>query len=808
MLFPQSGEYLMNSFASLKTAFTTLSIVQFRLEGQRDLSPTSSTTWAITGGSPLFDLVPHGKSSVSSGWHLVTIDLVATQDDNAGLPSNPPIALRFLPASGGVPLARRPVPPLRRDSRSDPHPTSKIATRAPLRQNPLRPASVHSRVVHVPEGTSRIQLEVSPWCETVTVDSVSMRALPNAVAASMMSADVAGSSLRGSTDRDSLLGRLRRSREDKGNRAMLEEIAVAYEHLQHRRAGDGVDYPSWRIRHGTIFDDDADRLRARCAQLPGGGPTISVIVPVHNPELRWLRKAVESVQAQTYIKWQLVLIDDCSTDQAVIDLLDQLSTSDDRILVRHRETNGHIAAATNDGLAIATGEFVAFMDHDDELAPFALAAIALSSSNADVIYTDEDKVDADGKHFDPHCKPPWNPELLLGQNYLSHLTAIRRSAITNVGGLRSGFDGSQDHDLLLRVTATIDASRIRHVPLVAYHWRAIEGSTALAPGEKTYTEDASIRALSERLGDKWKVERADAPTAYRCMPPLEDLPLVSIIIPTRDRVDLLTQCIDSLVRTTYPAFEILIADNDSSDPDTLEWLAAFDNGHDHRVVPAPGPFNYSKVNNLAAAQARGELILLLNNDTEVIDPDWLASMVRWVLRPGVGAVGAKLLYPTDTIQHAGVVLGLGGLAGHGQLHEPAESAGYFNRLALTHEVGAVTGACLLTRKSTWDRLGGLDEELAVAFNDVDYCLRVRHHGGERVLWVPEALLYHHESVSRGAENDPVKVARFNAEVDLALGRWADVLGNDPAYSPNLTLEGDSFTLAREPRMAPPWSESI
>jgi len=400
------------------------------------------------------------------------------------------------------------------------------------------------------------------------------------------------------------------------------------------------------------------------------------------------------------------------------------------------------------------------MDHDDELAPFALSAVALGSTGADVVYTDEDKIDAAGKHFDPHCKPSWNPELLLGQNYMSHLTAIRRSVVTAAGGLRPGFDGSQDHDLLLRVTAVTAPDRIKHIPLVAYHWRAIEGSTALAPGEKTYT----------------------------------------------DRVDLLSQCVDSLLRTTYPAFEVLIVDNDSTDPATLDWLEAFDNGHDHRVVPAPGPFNYSKVNNLAADEAKGELLLLLNNDTEVIEPDWLATMVRWALRPGIGAVGAKLLYPTDTIQHAGVVLGLGGLAGHGHLHEPSDATGYFNRLVLTHEVGAVTGACLLTWKSTWDMLGGLDESLAVAFNDVDYCLRVQHGAGQRILWCPDALLYHHESVSRGAEDDPAKVARFNAEVDTALARWGNVLDQDPAYSPNLTLAGDSFTLAREPRLTPPWSE--
>ena len=752
--------------------------MRFRVEGVSDVASTADGMWTITGGAPRFEVV--GAPS-PTGWHLVVIDVDATHDPSLGLPESVPVALRFLPASGSVPLARRPVPEV---------------------------AGRRTRIVHVPEGTSRIELDVSPWCESINVGDITLRPLPNAVAASMMSADLAGSGLRGSSDRQWLRQRLRSARERGGARAVLSEIAAAYEHLQHRRSGDGVDYPSWRIRNATIFDDDADRLRARCEDLPGGGPTISIVVPVYNTDARWLRAAIESVLAQTYTRWQLCLVDDNSTDASVRPILEEYAAADDRIQVRFRNENGHIAAATNDALAIAIGEFVAFMDHDDELAPFALAAIALASTNADVLYTDEDKIDEDGKHFDPHCKPPWNPELFLGQNYLSHLTVIRRSLITAVGGLRPGFDGSQDYDLLLRVVNTItDPGRIRHIPVVAYHWRAIAGSTALAPGEKSYTEDAAMRSLTEVLDDGWTVE-VSAPTAYRCTPPLRDVPLVSIVIPTRDRIDLLDQCVDSLLRTTYPAVEILIVDNDSEAPETHRWLAEFDNGHDHRVIPAPGPFNYSRINNRAVEQANGELVLLLNNDTEVIDPDWLTSMVRWVTQPGVGAVGAKLLYPTDTIQHAGIVLGLGGLAWHGHLHEPAESTGYFNRLALTHEVGAVTGACLLTHTRHWRALGGLDEELAVAFNDVDYCMRLRHELDQRVLWVADALLYHHESVSRGAEDDPVKVARFNAEVDLALERWADVLDEDPAYSPNLTLTADAFTLAREPRFTPPWTACL
>ncbi len=739
----------------------------------RDLVADGSTgsRWRVTGGRPLFELdrVPQ------PGWYLVTTRVDGLRSDGgADAPSETPVALRFLPETGSVVIARRPIPTLGRN---------------------------RARVVHVPEGTGRVHLEVSPWLTTVEAGPVTFRRLRQGVAASMMSADVAASSVAGSTDRAWVTRHLRSS---SGVRDAIERIAVAYEHLQHRRSGDGVDYPSWRIRNATIFDDDVERLRDEFAGLPGGGPSISVVMPVYEPEERWLRAAIDSVRAQVYEKWQLCLVDDASPNPRVREILDEYAAADPRVHVQHRRENGHIVAATNDALAVATGEFVAFMDHDDELAPYALGLVALAAEAADVVYTDEDKIDENGRHYEPHCKPDWNPELLLGQNYLSHLTAIRRSLVGAVGGVRAGFDGSQDHDLLLRVTEATTPDRIVHVPFIAYHWRAVAGSTAAATDAKDYTETASIEALRDRLGAGWNVQVARAPTAYRCTPPLDDFPLVTILIPTRDRVALLRQCVESLARTTYPAFEIIVIDNDSTDPATLDWLAAFDNGLDHRVVAAPGAFNYSRVNNIGASEARGELILLLNNDTEVIEPNWLSEMVRWIQQPDVGVVGAKLLYPDDTIQHAGVVLGLGGLAGHGHHLEDRDAYGYFSRLTIAHEVGAVTGACLLTRRSTWLELGGLDEDLAVAFNDIDYCLRVRHVAHQRIIWTPEALLYHHESVSRGAEDDAAKVARFNDEVERNLDRWGELLHLDPAYSPNLTLEGAAFTLARQPRVEPAW----
>ncbi len=763
--------------------------MRFQLVPNSGLAPvpdTSTAEWELCGGQPSFDLVQPEGEIPAPGWYLLSTDIETTVRHVDGGRADAFLAIVFLPESGSIRLTQRPVPAVK---------------------------NRRTRVIHVPAGTHRMVLQVSPWLDSLRGSELTLKPLASAVAATMMSADVAASSVRGAAGPRSIATKLKAAGDQNGARAIIEEIAKIYEDLQKQRSNEGIDrvagtsehYRSWRKLYATMNADDAKRLAAKCEQLANGGPSISVVMPVYNPDVSLLEAAIRSVTGQVYQNWQLCLVNDASTDSAIPALLDTFAAGDERIRVHHRATNGHITAATQDALELATGDFVAFMDHDDLIAPFALAAIALESENADVLYTDEDKIDADGQHYAPHFKPPWNPELLLGQNYISHLTVIRRSSIDAVGGLRSGFDGAQDHDLLLRVTSATTADRIVHIPLVAYHWRAIEGSTAHEPGAKNYTEEASVLALRDHLPSGWSVDHTDAQNAYRCVPPLSKTPLVSIVIPTRDHLDLVIQCVESLATTTYPRFEVLIVDNDSQKAETLEWFEAFDNGDDRRVIPAPGPFNYSKINNIGVAAAKGELILLLNNDTEVIEPDWLSAMVGWILQENVGAVGAKLLYPNDTIQHAGVLLGLGGLAGHGHIREPRYVPGYFNRLAITHEVGAVTAACLLTWRSTWDELGGLEEDLAVAFNDVDFCMRVRHEAKQRILWTPDATLYHHESISRGYEDDPVKVARFNEEVDYALARWADVLDDDPAYSPNLTLTETSFTIASEPRFTPPWA---
>lgn len=544
-------------------------------------------------------------------------------------------------------------------------------------------------------------------------------------------------------------------------------------------------------------------------------PLFSVLMPVYNTPERWLKRAVESVRAQTYPRWELCIADDASPEPPVRAFLEQASREDPRIKVVFREQNGHISAASNSALALATGEFLALLDHDDELAPnalFEMASVLQDQREADYLYSDEDKIDEEGRRHSPYFKPDWLPDLFEGQNYTSHLSVYRTALVRSVGGFRPGFEGSQDWDLTLRVVEQTTPDRIRHLPKILYHWRAIPGSTALLLGEKDYVGTAAQRALAEhfdRLGQK--VEVLPVPGGHwRIRYPLPAVPpLVSLIIPTRNGLAVLRRCLDSLLeKTTYPNFEILVVDNLSDDPATLAYLATLRDGshpllaphHTVRVIPYVQPFNFSAINNHAVRQAQGQVIGLLNNDLEVITPGWLDEMTAQALRPGIGCVGAMLYYPNDTIQHAGCVLGIGGVAGHAFKTFPRGDEGKFNRARLVQNYSAVTAACLVVRKAVYEQVGGLDEQdLAVAFNDIDFCLKVLA-AGYRNLWTPFAEFYHHESASRGADDTPEKAGRFRAEVEKMLSRWANVLPRDPAYNPNLTLEDEHFSLAARPRV--------
>ncbi len=563
----------------------------------------------------------------------------------------------------------------------------------------------------------------------------------------------------------------------------------------------GSDYTSWIRKYDFDPARDGQRLRTEVNALDPR-PLISVLMPVYNTPQKLLDDAIGSVVNQIYPNWELCIADDRSSASHVRRSLEKWQRSDVRIKVVYRSENGHISHATNSAFALASGEWIALLDHDDILREHALAEVAFEIARhpqAQLVYSDEDKLGAKGRRYDPYFKPDFSRELFRSQNYLNHLTVHRADNIRAVGGWRPGFEGSQDYDLNLRIFERIDSKQIRHIPKVLYHWRAAEGSTATAGSEKSYAYAAGLRALQDhvdRTGVAASVEAAPDTPFYRIRMQLPDpAPLVSLIVPTRDKVELLRGCIESIrARTTYANYEILIVDNGSAEPETLIYLKSLKGIKNVRVLRYDKPFNYSAINNFAAAKAKGEIIGLINNDIEVISPGWLTEMVSWAVQPDVGCVGAKLYYANSTIQHAGVIVGLGGVAGHSHKHFPRDHPGYFFRLKVLQNLSAVTGACLLVKKSVYEQVGGLDEEhLKVAFNDVDFCLKVRAASYLNV-WTPYAELYHLESVSRGPEDDPEKIARFALEVQQMKRRWLTERNFDAFYSKNLSKSTEDFAI--------------
>ena len=585
-----------------------------------------------------------------------------------------------------------------------------------------------------------------------------------------------------------------------GPRASLDRLRRISDPLRF-----SVDYEAWRAEFGTTVAEKA--AMAAWAQALPEPPRIAVLMPVFNPRPEWLQAAIDSVRAQLYPHWQLCIADDASTDPQIRLLLEAAMAADPRIQVRFRERNGHICASSNSALELVQAPWVALLDHDDLLPDEALIWVAKAIADhpdARLFYSDEDKLSPAGELFDPYFKGDWNPLLMEGQNMVSHLGVYSTELLRHVGGFREGLEGSQDHDLALRCSAQLRREQIVHIPRVLYHWRVHPQSTAGGAKAKPYTVQAAERAIGEHLQRRGlPLQRiSSTPTGFRAQLALPDpAPKVSVIIPTRNGLKVLQPCLTSLLkRTHYPDFEVLVVDNGSDDPATLQFLAELEQQGRIRVLRDPSPFNYSALNNRAVQQASGELICLLNNDIEVIEAGWLEELVVQALRPGVGAVGARLLYPDRTLQHAGVLLGVGGVANHAHLGWPGEHPGYFSRAQLAQEMAAVTGACLLVSRAHYLAVGGLDaEHLAVAFNDVDLCLKLREHG-LRNVYAPAAPLIHHESVSRGQDRSPEKAARFAAEVAWMQQRWGDQLPHDPAYNPNLSLDNPHFRLAWPPRL--------
>ncbi len=548
-------------------------------------------------------------------------------------------------------------------------------------------------------------------------------------------------------------------------------------------------YQLWLQRH-ELTPKDVARMRAAVEIFPYT-PLISIVTRVYDADETYLRNAIESVRAQIYPHWELCLVNDASTKPHVRPILDEYAAVDRRIKVEHVLKSEGIAGASNQGLNLAAGEFVGFLDHADELSPDAMFEVVKrlnEDPGADLLYSDEDKLELDGQRVEPFFKPDWSPDLLLSVNYMSHFSAFRRSLLGEIGGFRHGFDGSEDYDLLLRVTERTD--KIAHLPKILYHQRKTPGSAAASSAFEPRAHEGGQQALEDALVRRGYEGRVESilPGFYTARYRLRGTPLVSVIIPTRDRWQLLQQCLSSLEeKTGYSRYEIIVLDNDSSEPETLKYLDTI--AGKWRVYRYPGPFNFAAINNFGAAQARGDYLVFLNNDIQVIRSDWLTAMLEQAQRPGVGGVGAKLLYPDGRIQHAGVVVGIGGGAGHAfkGLRLPDHALGYFSLADVVRDCGAVTAACMMVPRRVFEELRGFDERFRVAFNDVDFCLRLRQRG-HLIVYTPLALLYHHEGASRGRVHPP-------EEERLLQKLWGGIIrAGDPYYNPNLTLSREDWSL--------------
>jgi glycosyltransferase involved in cell wall biosynthesis len=567
-------------------------------------------------------------------------------------------------------------------------------------------------------------------------------------------------------------------------------------------------YQTWIDCFDSYTHSEVETMLSQCRTFELQ-PLISILLPVYNTEAKWLTQAIESVRSQLYENWELCIADDASPEPHVAELLKQYELLDPRIKVVYRKQNGHIAAATNSALEMASGEFCALLDHDDMLPNHALYYVVDAINQhpeAELIFSDEDKVDAEGRRFDPYFKSDWNLDLFLSHNCISHLGVYRTRILREINGFDETLSGSQDWDLALRFLLKIDAGKIHHIPRVLYHWRYLETSTSMSIDTKPYAVEAGKRAIEKFLkarGHTAEVSPGMSPGSYRVKYQLTSDPRASIIIPTRDQRAVTERCIQSILeKTTYENYEILLIDNQSSEPDMINYLNELQTSERVSVLPYDRPFNFSAINNFAARKASGEVLVFLNNDMEVIEAAWLEELVSQSIRPEIGAAGAWLLYPDHTVQHAGVLLGVGGIAVEAFKHQLEWNIGHMGRAHLNQNYSAVTGACLATRKTVFEQLSGFNEEdLAIAYNDVDYCLRLQRDLALLVTWTPYAKLYHHESISRGYEVSEEQMQRLEKESAYMTSQWAEVIQCDPYYNPNLTQFGTDFTLAWPPRVS-------
>ena len=578
--------------------------------------------------------------------------------------------------------------------------------------------------------------------------------------------------------------------EDRPIRIVYEDD-IQQDHIHH--------YDQWiknkleRAEKGNYYDDFDTKYPNQ--------PLISIIMPVYNPPLKYLKEAIESIAAQPYKNWELCIADDCSSEKKLHQLLHAYSVKDRRIKVHYRTENGHISKTSNDALSMAQGEYILLMDHDDLITRNALQEIIIGihkHPEADIIYSDEDKIDENKHHSAAHFKPDWAPDHLLSRNYIGHVCVIRKSIMDEIGGFREGFEGSQDYDLLLRATEI--TQRILHIPKVLYHWRIHALSAAQGEEVKPYAYMAAKKALEQALlrrGMPVEVKYLTGLRGYRIVYPVQEEPMVSIIIPSKDQTELLKNTVDSILnKTKYSRYEIIVLNNNSTSKGFQQFVTEYSTKYSNqfRCVEAHFPFNFSKLMNMGRKLAQGKMLLLLNNDVEVIHDDWLEIMVSYTQQKRIGAVGVKLLYPDDTIQHAGVIVGLGGIAGHTFVGMHQDEPGYFNYIQSANNYSAVTAACLMVRADVYDAVGGMDEIFEVEYNDVDFCLRIQEAGYNNV-YLPHVSLYHFESATRGHPHQSKSgYERHLKEMALFKERWQKIIDHDPYYNPNLNLGVHDFSM--------------
>ena len=563
--------------------------------------------------------------------------------------------------------------------------------------------------------------------------------------------------------------------------------------LSERMEPEEVPYGPWREQYCAKEEDLARQKNHKFSYCP----KISVVVPAYRTPEIFLRQMIESLEKQSYENWELVIGNASPEDETMARILKEYTGKDPRVKNVPIPENIGIAENTNAALAAAAGNFVGFMDHDDLLAPDALFEIAIrleKDPSIDAFYTDEDKVRTDlSEYFQPHFKPDFNLDLLRANNYICHFCVIKKSLIEEMGGLRSEFDGAQDYDLVFRcVEKTITA----HVPRILYHWRVHQVSTADNPISKTYAFEAGQRAIEAHLlrcGEHAEVLPELDRGFYRVRYKVQGNPKISILIPNKDHVKDLEKCLQSISKSIYKNYEITIIENNSKKAETFAYYDKIESDH-IRILRWDGPFNYSAINNYAVSETDGEYLVLLNNDTEVIGKDWLGEMLANCQRKEVGIVGAKLYYPNGQVQHAGVIVGIRGIAGNMFRGLPKGYSGYLHKASTQQDLSAVTAACMMVKRSVYEEVGGFEEQLAVAFNDIDFCLKVRRCG-YLVVYDPYVKLYHYESRSRGAEDNEEKIRRYQCEIDYVRRNWSEIMEKgDPMYNPNLTLVKCDYSL--------------